>query len=363
MSLLLRLVLYHRIWLCMITAPLFWYGSLYSPQRSESEPQPLQRNTPLLWSEVPALPLQHAHSILPLSPADSNDSTRIAVIGDTRAGAADLGPSARWPSLVNSLKKHQPMVLLHLGDWVKDGTSYKQWQQTLKSLNLLDSIPILTVKGNHDRGGYFETFNFTPKPHNALRLSRVGDILFYLMDSEIPSSSAQEVVSRFVSEIKANPELWSAHALKQQGIKAKIWVQHRPIWSSGNHGTDERQWRSWLVPALETLDIDLMLAGHDHQYERFCASTGIDDQRKCDRQGVTYVISGGGGSVTVPMPNLSWKDTAKNKKQNNLQRLFFSDKPHYLIITLQQQTLHIKAWSSPYWGLSHLIDEFTLTHQ
>ena len=48
-----------------------------------------------------------------------------------------------------------------------------------------------------------------------------------------------------------------------------------------------RGFRQFFVPILEAHDVDLVLAGHDHHYERFTPQNGV-----------TYVVSGGGGKGT-----------------------------------------------------------------
>jgi predicted phosphodiesterase len=348
----------YKLWSLMIFAPFLWHSICYVPIPSLKITHSYHLEQPKLWPEKPALPITYAQSVFHQNDSSSEYSSKpIAIIGDTRASAANLGPSSRWPSLVSSIKAKQPIALLHLGDWVQDGTNLKQWQQTLRSLTLLSPIPLLTVRGNHDRGGLFEQLAFTPKPHSPLRISRIGGILFFLMDSEVSTHLAQSTVRKLLTEIKSHAQEWSEEALARQGIYAKVWVQHRPVWSSGNHGSDERGWRSWLVPALETLDIDLMLAGHDHDYERFCPSIGVDQDRICDNQGVTYVVSGGGATVTVPFPNLSWKEPLSSKLQNNRHRIIFSDQPHFLTLRLDKSALYLKVWSTQYSGYSQLLDQ------
>ncbi|MDP9072293.1 MAG: metallophosphoesterase [Actinomycetota bacterium] len=64
-------------------------------------------------------------------------------------------------------------------------------------------------------------------------------------------------------------------------------VLHHPPYSSGKHGSTPGA-RERLEPILARHDVDLVLAGHDHHYER---THPID--------GVTYVVSGGGCKTTA----------------------------------------------------------------
>ena len=57
---------------------------------------------------------------------------------------------------------------------------------------------------------------------------------------------------------------------------------HHPAYSCGKHGSTSSVIDHW-VPLFEQYGVDLVLNGHDHDYERFIVD------------GVTYVVNGGGG--------------------------------------------------------------------
>jgi hypothetical protein len=61
---------------------------------------------------------------------------------------------------------------------------------------------------------------------------------------------------------------------------------HRPPYSSGVHGSDTGL-RAKLAPVLEKHHVQLVLAGHDHDYERMKPQNGV-----------SYVVTGGGGVGT-----------------------------------------------------------------
>ena len=63
---------------------------------------------------------------------------------------------------------------------------------------------------------------------------------------------------------------------------------HHPAYSCGGYLGDARV-RRRLVPIFERGDVDLVLAAHDHNYQRFAK-----------RAGVTYVVHGGGGAELYP---------------------------------------------------------------
>jgi hypothetical protein len=68
---------------------------------------------------------------------------------------------------------------------------------------------------------------------------------------------------------------------------------HRPPYSSGSHGSTKSTHVAF-TPLFVEHEVDLVLAGHDHNYER---TQAID--------GVSYVVTGGGGRGTRPV-GTSW---------------------------------------------------------
>ena len=69
---------------------------------------------------------------------------------------------------------------------------------------------------------------------------------------------------------------------------AAMWtivIQHHPPLSAGYHGSHGPSNR-YLVPLYERFGVDLVLAGHDHDY-----------QRSTPQNGVTYVVSGGAAKL------------------------------------------------------------------
>jgi 3',5'-cyclic AMP phosphodiesterase CpdA len=80
-------------------------------------------------------------------------------------------------------------------------------------------------------------------------------------------------------------QAWLAEDLAASGSQFTVVVMHRPPFSSGSHGSSEGA-REAFVPMFQNR-VDLVLAGHDHHYER---THSLD--------GITYVVTGGGGRGT-----------------------------------------------------------------
>jgi acid phosphatase len=67
---------------------------------------------------------------------------------------------------------------------------------------------------------------------------------------------------------------------------------HHPVFSCGSHGNSPSIIQSW-APLLLRHDVALVLNGHEHAYQRF------------ERDGVTYVVTGGGGQPIQPAQSCS----------------------------------------------------------
>jgi 3',5'-cyclic AMP phosphodiesterase CpdA len=64
-----------------------------------------------------------------------------------------------------------------------------------------------------------------------------------------------------------------------------VVAMHHPAFSAGYHGSSDAVRREW-APLFAEHDVPLVLAGHDHDY-----------QRSFPQDGVTYVVSGAGAKV------------------------------------------------------------------
>jgi hypothetical protein len=148
---------------------------------------------------------------------------------------------------------------------------------------LMRSVPFFPTPGNHDYrtagGAPFRQVFALPEnggPHGRERWYSFdwGIVHVVVLDSET-LTVAQE--AWLEADLLANRRPWV------------IAILHRPPFSAG-HGGPSLPVRFKLHPILARHQVPLVLAGHEHSYER-----------RLPVDGVTYVITGGGGRGTRPV--------------------------------------------------------------
>jgi acid phosphatase type 7 len=139
--------------------------------------------------------------------------------------------------------------------------------------------------GNHDyltsgAAGYFQYFNNIPS-YYAYDL---GAWRIYSLNSEISVSATSAQATWLQNDLAANP---------RQCVMA-YW--HKARWSSGsNHGDNTSIQPLWQI--LYDAGAELVVAGHEHHYERFAEmnASGVSVS-----QGLREIVAGTGGATLYP---------------------------------------------------------------
>ncbi len=85
---------------------------------------------------------------------------------------------------------------------------------------------------------------------------------------------------------------WLATDLAASPAQCTLAIFHHPRWSSGEHGDDRAMDAFWKP--LYAAGVDLIVNGHDHDYERFAPldPSGAEDRKRGIRE---FVVGTGGG--------------------------------------------------------------------
>ncbi|RIH87646.1 metallophosphoesterase family protein [Calidithermus roseus] len=185
---------------------------------------------------------------------------RLAVIGDWGAASPHRPQVAQ--AMREAHEKHPFDGLITLGD-----NFYPRGEPVQAFIDDLPKVRIYPAFGNHDvpaLGAQLRLFG-VERPYYSFRL---GALEVFVVYSEVFDPAQRS---------------WLETALKTSRAPWKVLVLHRPLYSSGFHG-GSRSLRSSLEPLLLRYEVRLVLAGHDHDYERL------------EARGITHVVSGGGGA-------------------------------------------------------------------
>ena len=210
--------------------------------------------------------------------ADTKRKIRFLALGDTGGGGADQY------ALLDQMSNVPYDFMIHMGDVAYDEGTLVQLDDNFFTpyAELLRHLALFPAAGNHDyeteRGAPFrEVFNL---PGNEKWYSYdYGPIHFAVLDTEADYATQAKWLDRDLGESKA---AW------------KVVYLHKPPYSSGEHGSDPAL-RRLLAPVVEAHGVQLVLAGHDHDYERMKPQNGV-----------AYVVTGGGGRGTKAVGSSSF---------------------------------------------------------
>jgi hypothetical protein len=115
---------------------------------------------------------------------------------------------------------------------------------------------------------------------------------------------------------------WLKERLARPGPRFRVVVFHQPAWSCSTHGSTPEVDR-WWVPMLERNRVALVLNGHDHNYQRFVSTAGVN-----------YVVTGGGGKQLYPVTRCP---------SGTPRRVAGVVRNHFTAVEVRQRSLTVRA--------------------
>lgn len=200
----------------------------------------------------------------------STDRFNFLLMGDPQIGNSWFVSKDRknWGETLDTATGKYPETsfILSVGDQVNTGDSEKDYSGFFAP-DVMKRVPVATTIGNHDNTEYYG-YHFNVPNETELMASddaggdysfTYGDVLF--MNLNTNSQNTAEHVEFMKKAVEETAE---------KSIKWKIVVFHHSIYSVGGHAKEDEilELRKALVPAIDALDIDAVLMGHDHSYAR-----------------------------------------------------------------------------------------------
>jgi 3',5'-cyclic AMP phosphodiesterase CpdA len=213
---------------------------------------------------------------------DSTAPVRFLAFGDSGGGGSDQR------TLAEQMYTVPYDLIIHTGDLAYDSGTIGEFEDTVFSIYapLFQHIPFFPSAGNHEyltqSGAPFRAVFSLPGTTNEKWYSYDwGPIHFVALDTE---SDYATQTSWLDQDLTTTTRPW------------KIVYFHKPPYSSGGHGSDTSL-RDLLAPVVEKHGVQLVLAGHDHDYERMIPQNGV-----------AYIVTGGGGVGTRPVGSSSFTE-------------------------------------------------------
>lgn len=252
---------------------------------------------------------QPAKPALPLSLPLKEGSVRFAIIGDTGTG------SKQQQQLADLMKQYRGVFpfefVLMMGDNLygsETPADYKKKFQDVYQQLLNDKVKFYASLGNHDQPNerFYEYFNMNGKEY--YRFSK-GNVAFYALNSNYMDKKQLQ---------------WLEDELAKDTSDWKVAFFHHPPYSSGGkHGSD-KQLREVVEPIFVKYGVNVVLAGHEHFYER------IKPQK-----GIYYFISGAGGKLREGDVN----------ERSPLTDKFFDTDMSFMLVEIVKGDMHFQVIS------------------
>lgn len=244
------------------------------------------------------------------------DVVRIGVYGDVRGGH-DV-----HRRVVDAMLGEALDVVSVTGDMVLRGSDEADWQRFFAiTRELLAQVRYLPAIGNHDLGWSRadpDVFALPPgpagRPERAYWYSlQIADVHLVFLDSN--------AYERVEQEHWLDADLTAA---RSKGARAIIVFTHDGPYSRGIHRGNSIA-RDRYVPILARHHADLLIAGHDHMYQRG------------EHGGLRYMVSGGGGASLY---KASCGERGKPKCPDD-GMLSLKSEHHFIVLTVSGSTLEM----------------------
>jgi len=257
------------------------------------------------------------------APTTGSGTVRFIAFGDSGVGSAAQGQLAsRMSADTFDLALHTGDVAYGTAD-LQGGPSYTQYDNWLFGIYpWMRSHPFYPSIGNHDdeinhASAYRDVFVLpeqgasTTYPDNAERYYSFdyGPIHFVALDTEyalLDSGRQQAQLAWLDTDLAATTQPW------------RVVYFHRSPYSSGSEHGSMLDVRQAFSPILERRGVQLVLSGHDHDFERSIPWREF----VANGSAITYIVTGGGGAALYAVGTSAW--TAKSASVNHYMRMTVS---------------------------------------
>lgn len=223
---------------------------------------------------------------------NSGDSTVIALIGDANTDAKDKNGVAITAKMLTQINAAKPDLLVHAGDIVYNvyGDTWPHFFATFTTT--FSHMVLLPAIGNHEYEFPGEIDQFTlpyiggnsyAADGGRVQVVDVGPMRIISLDSNAyyPDTNGGAFSKAQIDAMWRKVEA----ALASAGGRLKTLVFHHPIYTLSTHPVTQ-ELRDKVLALDDKYDINFVLTGHNHVYERFAIPGRFHT-----------LLSGGGGAL------------------------------------------------------------------
>lgn len=234
-------------------------------------------------------------------------SVRLLAIGDTGTGSKEQNELAKV--MTNYRRVFPYEFVLMMGDNMYGAEKAQDFKVKFEDVYqpiLDEGVKFYATLGNHDESNqrFYEKFNMNGEEY--LRFTK-GEVAFYNLNSNYMDKR----------QIK-----WIEEQLAKDDSKWKIAFLHHPPYSSGGKHGSSTDIRDILEPMFIKYGVDVVLAGHEHFYERLKPQKGI-----------YYFITGAGGKLRP----------GDVKKGSPLTEVAFDRDLSFMLIEITKDEMHFQV--------------------
>jgi MYXO-CTERM domain-containing protein len=261
------------------------------------------------------------------APADPCAPLRFVLMGDNRQ---DIGNSSNpiWEGVLEEALEKEPDFFVNTGDMVKDGDNPTQWSNFIRASEPgFARVPSILTMGNHDADEvdgdgalYNQLYELPRNPVTGgeeYYSIEIGPIHFVSLNTQYNDPGSTEwtdMLAWLDADLAASQQPWT------------MVFFHKAVYSRGNHSSGEEnegEINRALIPIFDAHQVDFVMNGHSHNYERYAPSRGLDEEFGGSGRtftagpgssmgeiipdgtvGSTYMVAGGAGAFTTDIPGL-----------------------------------------------------------
>jgi calcineurin-like phosphoesterase family protein/purple acid phosphatase-like protein len=204
----------------------------------------------------------------------------IGFVGDTRGGY-DV-----WASAVAQLKQRTPDVILFSGDAVLVGLTQFEWEDFFgRAEALFATVPVVAANGNHENNA-INFYSQFAMPGNQENFGFDYGFAHITVANDTPENIG-DLTGATVDALRADFEASKA-------ARWKLLMHHQPMWSASFHHSNLTLQGTW-GPLVDQYKLDLVLSGHEHEFELTKPMFNKQPQTSTDNATV-YLVAGGAGA-------------------------------------------------------------------